>query len=715
DFFLDRLVKRTNKLRNDMALYESQCKQQSEETDNNRSMLQEAVLQMAIINQEKKMIQMNWNNSLLGMKKRDEAYSASLDAFRQLQEQLAFLKKDLSGYKKAIMEEQHNNERLTQAQTKSQREVDSIREQLNWTLHKFDELRTNYSTFSRLLKETEENLMKTTAVKSGICDGLAKLQKEYEKKMNDIRNLERCMMDKVNNKLMMEKSVEYVTRLATQNRAYMDTLLASKISVENEYCQIMLGMASIRSQRKHFEELFQEHEAEIAKKNKVIDHCETEIHRRDILVNRKQNTVDICQKKLAELINKAGGMELGPLDSTIRAMHYSLAQREDEIIQQQQIWLHQQRELVTATMQRDKQVDKINTYAKQFVILTQKKLRTDGKIDRQKSTRTELERSMKNCLNTVVKLNGLIHKELNLAEDTGHNVSMMEKDFILTLQEEKSNLVELQTKLEQVKEEKEELLQRILETDQDIMLLERKIQLLKETRSAVDADFQQGEISSMKTEIHRMEMRYSQLMKHQNTMIQDTERFLLRRDNIDTLGEVKDARKTLTKGRLTSIINDTKRKIRSTQKETARLNQELESLLGEQNKYTESIEVVEETCNEYCATLEYIRGQVKRCMNTKYKKLSDLVLEQRHTKYYDQLKQNRYKMLCATKEAHRAERTRQLDRVASLNVILEQLLQQYPAAHPALERLVSALQECREAYAAGPESEGSPDSVGTSQ
>ena len=60
------------------------------------------------------------------------------------------------------------------------------------------------------------------------------------------------------------------------------------------------------------------------------------------------------------------------------------------------------------------------------------------------------------------------------------------------------------------------------------MLWERKIQLLKETRAAVDTDFDQGEIKAMKSEIHRMEVRFAQLMRQQNKMIQETERFFLR-------------------------------------------------------------------------------------------------------------------------------------------------------------------------------------------
>lgn len=38
------------------------------------------------------------------------------------------------------------------------------------------------------------------------------------------------------------------------------------------------------------------------------------------------------------------------------------------------------------------------------------------------------------------------------------------------------------------------------------MLWERKTQLVKETRAAVDSEVGQGEIQTMKAEIHRMEV-----------------------------------------------------------------------------------------------------------------------------------------------------------------------------------------------------------------
>lgn len=61
-----------------------------------------------------------------------------------------------------------------------------------------------------------------------------------------------------------------------------------------------------------------------------------------------------------------------------------------------------------------------------------------------------------------------------------------------------------------------------------IMLWEKKTQLARETRAAVDSEVGQGEIKAMNAEIHRMQVRYTQLMKQQEKMIQEMEKAVSR-------------------------------------------------------------------------------------------------------------------------------------------------------------------------------------------
>ena len=55
--------------------------------------------------------------------------------------------------------------------------------------------------------------------------------------------------------------------------------------------------------------------------------------------------------------------------------------------------------------------------------------------------------------------------------------------------------MELQDQLDSIKHEKDRLLSSLIDAERQIMLWEKKTQLAKETRDAVDSDVGQGEIA----------------------------------------------------------------------------------------------------------------------------------------------------------------------------------------------------------------------------
>ena len=99
------------------------------------------------------------------------------------------------------------------------------------------------------------------------------------------------------------------------------------------------------------------------------------------------------------------------------------------------------------------------------------------------------------------------------------------------------------------------------------MLWEKKTQLAREAKATVDSEVGQGEIRAMTSEIHRMEVRYTQLMKLQEKLIQDMEKAVSRRDTIVTRGgaQAKLNKKVETKGTFQKKLAEMKKKIKQTQ------------------------------------------------------------------------------------------------------------------------------------------------------
>ena len=66
-----------------------------------------------------------------------------------------------------------------------------------------------------------------------------------------------------------------------------------------------------------------------------------------------------------------------------------------------------------------------------------------------------------------------------------------------------------------LKEEKERLLLDTSEAEKQLMLLEKKVALERETQAALDPEVGAAEVRAMQREIHRMRLRYAQLQRRQ--------------------------------------------------------------------------------------------------------------------------------------------------------------------------------------------------------
>ena len=94
------------------------------------------------------------------------------------------------------------------------------------------------------------------------------------------------------------------------------------------------------------------------------------------------------------------------------------------------------------------------------------------------------------------------------------------------------------------------------------MLWEKKIQLAKETQSALDPNIGATEIKEMTLEIHRMKLRLASMHKLQEKMISEMEKAVHRRESISTKGKLRG--KHQGPGSLQKSIADLTKKIKTT-------------------------------------------------------------------------------------------------------------------------------------------------------
>ncbi|KAJ8002089.1 hypothetical protein DPEC_G00176180, partial [Dallia pectoralis] len=310
-------------------------------------------------------------------------------------------------------------------------------------------------------------------------------------------------------------------------------------------------------------------DAEMGHRNEQLSASEAMIAKRVTVIERKQATINVYNKKIEQIIASTGHEDLGPLEIRASNLTKELEVVGAKIKEQQQFWLWQQGELVSLTQEKQAQSSTLITLQTQLTVIQQRKVRTESEIAAERREQTELEKHMKGLTADMLKLNSLLSKNGHLHQDLELGNVLMETGFLHKLKEAERDSIEMQMKLERIKEEKERLLSSLVEAERQIMLWEKKIQLVKETRSAVDSEAGQGEIRSMRTEIHRMEVRYGQLMKQQERLLREMEAMVARRETIVMRGEAQGRaeRKPLTHSHFHGILQGLRRNIQDTKKQ----------------------------------------------------------------------------------------------------------------------------------------------------
>ena len=131
----------------------------------------------------------------------------------------------------------------------------------------------------------------------------------------------------------------------------------------------------------------------------------------------------------------------------------------------------------------------------------------------------------------------------------------------------------------------------IVECERQILLWERKYQLEKEMQEALDPNVGQSEIEELKKELHRMELRYSSLLKEQSKILAEAERAIDKKEQIE-IKYVASVKKESVKGKEPTTSNQLKnsmkvtkdnmnkilRSLQDTEKQLSRKESDLENM-----------------------------------------------------------------------------------------------------------------------------------------
>jgi chromosome segregation ATPase len=176
-------------------------------------------------------------------------------------------------------------------------------------------------------------------------------------------------------------------------------------------------------------------------------------------------------------------------------------------------FIKKQSQLISKELKCSNIGEKIVNFKRKHIVLEQKKIRLENQYkDYTKEIKNFLT-SLKNYEKEMNKLNdflALFSDKKGKLENQNKNIT---KDFQEKLKEIEQLSGQLEIQIDQLKENKSELLGQITECERQIFLWERKIQLEKEMQEALNPNIAKEELKLLKKELHIMNLKFNDIKK----------------------------------------------------------------------------------------------------------------------------------------------------------------------------------------------------------
>jgi len=484
-----------------------------------------------------------WKVALVGMQRRDEALQATEEALLKQRQQEMALDAEITGTKKIIKQEEEKNEVLTATEGKLDAESRLVDSSMVACKEREERHHEKFAMLSKSLEQTDDELAKVVQQEVALDHEVRTLEAQVQKIIMETKKLQSSTLTNLGEQVAVEKGVANTNLLAEKIRAQREEMEMAAAQMHNELARIRVDTLNTMSHNSQLGGQLKALNEELTEKDTLMGKYEQESRRRNIEIEKKQHELDLLNKKFdAFMMQRAGVAELdedaGPLEATIVHLKRELLTKQTENAEMQRVWIKAQTELVNLANSNQNVGEQLHDTRAKVSILKQKQKRLESQFAKDGNEAKELERATASLHHELTKMNTLCNdyekKQYQYVDDN----FLMETDFVEKLKLMELEAVSAEGQIVELKAQKERLLLDAVEAEKQIMLIEKKIALERETQAALDPDVGAAEVRAMQREIHRMRLRYTQLQRRQEQMIIEMERAIYKRDNIQAKGKL---------------------------------------------------------------------------------------------------------------------------------------------------------------------------------
>ena len=646
DFYIDMLETRIKNLTEKKLLFEAQLKSQENETKEARINLAEADEEIQHIIEKKRDLVKDLDKAVFNLRLKDNAKNTVIKNIEEQEEEKLKLYSQISRYNILIKNGNVRNNELEDTLKQTQRKLEIVENNIKELSEKHQKLDEKKHFIETSIDKTKAELDDLQKIQQSLDFELDLINKNKVKLLNEARALQDKNLIVLSNKETHEKQGDNLEKANQNINKEMFDLLVEKDSKANEIIRVQIDKINVESQNIKLHNKLELMNSEMTKLEEDYNKKNNRIKANHKALEKKQLEMDQLNKIYGELMKNKKGEDQGEFEVAIDKLQTKIKNLRKDIRNKEYEWLNKKQELVKKENQLNNISEECVDKRSKRMILDRKKLRLNENYSMHEKEIKEIEFSLKQLREyEMMKFGKLLGKNMDSNQALEHQIFDVEIQFKEKLTQMENESVKLEMEIEVLREEKSDTLAQIIETERQIHLWERKIELQEQMQRIIKPESGLKEIDEMKSYIHRQKLLYKKLLAEQEDVIKNMERSVQRRDFIKVrypidefgTGDVKNkVNKTKEINDLQEQINHINRrkkeysnKINSTKNAVEDINNNINQLEDESfNIQTNAFGLRNEyfkekinTNNLFCKTKQFQEGSkmIEDFSNNKFK------------------------------------------------------------------------------------------------
>lgn len=588
DYYVDQLTRQIKQMDEQIETVLKQLDGQKKDTSEADAVLKETSKELELIATEKQQLMMQWKAALSGLSRRDEALAQASQTLAAAESAVHDYDVEIEATRREIQKEQAKHETLVNLRDRMENELAWVEESLNKIKQERAQMQERYTLLSKSLAQTDNEGKKLDLVTKQLTHDAEAVVQNLQTVTQERQKMEEELQMLFSTYQNVNKAVSNLGRDQTKLLKMIHEKENDVAEIENTIARTTLERLNLTTGNDQLREQLDGAMKEVQDKEALAAKYQLEIRQRNDEIEKKMYRVDRLNKKYEKMVESAGGEEnLGPLENTIKNLSKEIEAISIECKELEREWLKRQTEMVTLSSECETLQERNNEQQARVTVLTQQQLRLTKDL-RELKTKLKVARHVNADYNKdVSKLNALISENHDKEGGLQKENFVIELGCVEELKEAEKDCISLQAMIAETKNAKLSLLDEIVEQERQAMLWEKKIQLEKETRQALDPSVGKAENENMEKEIHRMELRLEALRREQEKLSKEMVRAIEKRATIATRYSTGKPSKTMPATALSSssVKNSKEMTQASAKKKIGELKRESRILAEEISQY----------------------------------------------------------------------------------------------------------------------------------